>query len=83
MTHFVATMKDKTLKLPKKALYANYRYGAFEFSTSEKNYENGFDEYIELPKWMIEAIEEYADNKAKIAVEEHLKEVRKMLGISP
>lgn len=72
----------KTIKLPKKALYPTYEYGTFEFSTSEKNYENVIDEHIQLPKWMIDAIEEYADNKAQIAVDNRLKEIRKLLGIS-
>lgn len=72
----------KTIQLPKKALHPTYAYGAFEFYTSQKDYDNGHDKRIELPQWMVKAIDEYAKNVATVAVETHLAEVRKTLGIS-
>lgn len=72
----------KTIQLPRKPLYPLYRDGALEFYASQKDYDNGFDKYIELPRWMAEAIDEYAKVQANIAVEAHLKGVRQALGIS-
>jgi hypothetical protein len=79
----------KSIQLPKKALYPGYsygaypyNYGAFHYSTSEKNYQSCVEEQINLPKWMSDAIEEYTNNKAQIAVDTRLKEIRKLLGIS-
>jgi hypothetical protein len=71
-----------TIKLPKKAIYPRYQYGVFEYSKSEKNYENEIDERIQLPKWMSDAIEEYAKNEADLAVNNRLREIRKILEFS-
>jgi len=72
----------KSIQLPKKALHPTYAYGAFEFYESQKDYDNGYDKRIELPQWMVKAIDEYAKNEAAVAVGAHLAEVRKVFGIS-
>jgi len=71
----------KAIQLPKKALHPSYSYGSFEFYKSEADYENGYPQSIELPKWMIDAMDAYAEEKAKNAVDNRLREIRTALDI--
>lgn len=71
----------KSLKLPAKALHPNYSYGSFAFYASETDYENGCPRSIELPQWMIGAIDKYAEAKAQNAVDKRIREIRTALDI--
>lgn len=72
----------KTIRIPQKALHPNYDgYGGLEFYTSETDYSNGYHKSIELPKWMIGAIDKYAEAKAENAVDKRLREIRAALDI--
>lgn len=72
----------KSIQLPKKALHPTYAYGTFEFYASQKDCDNGYSKSIELPRWMVEAIDEHIKMEAARAVGDHLSEVRRVLGIS-
>lgn len=72
-------MKKNYIEIPKKVYYPDMdRYKNLSFARTKKQLEQEGFEHFELPEWLKECIEEYAEQRANIKLTEFKKQIKSL-----